>query len=336
MTSDRPRSRRFWSCIGRLFFIGFITITLLVLVGFVVESFSSASAQRANPAPGTLVDVGEYKLHVQVLGEDRGHPTVILDAGGGAFSPVWGWVIEELVQHTRVVAYDRPNVGWSENSPDLVDAPQVVNDLYKALQELSVDGPYILVGHSMGGLMVRVFADRYPETVVALVLVDPRDINWEEIYEEGQSDMSPAMFQMINLVSRLGILRLTGAVEQDAGGLPPKYYDQLAAIGPSYQHMNGLHSEQVLGNTATAYLSTSEDLGQVRMIILSATETDGTFNPTQREALNNLHANLAAESEDRTHRFVQGAGHVTIITNQRYASEVSATVLELMQQAAGE
>jgi pimeloyl-ACP methyl ester carboxylesterase len=276
--------------------------------------------------------VGEYRLHLQQTGNHQGRPAVILDAGGSGFSPLWGWVVGDLSEYTLVIAYDRPNMGWSDNSPELLDAQQAVDDLYRALQQVGVEGPYILVGHSMGGLMNRVFAQVYPQHVAGMVLVDPRDVTWEGIYEPGQSELSPAAYLLIETASRLGIIRLTGYVRQEADGLPPRHYEQLTSIGPSYKHMSGLRSEEVLGNTASAYLRQNEDLSRMPLIVLSATEPDGAFNPDQREALNRLHAQIADQSAFGEQRFVEGAGHVTIVTHRQYALEITNAVVDLLEE----
>jgi pimeloyl-ACP methyl ester carboxylesterase len=319
------------SCLLRFFLGALIVFVLLTAVAFVLETVAASAAIRNHPPPGDLVDVGGYRMHLHVMGEDQGQPAVILDAGGGGFSPLWGWVMEEIAEHTLVVAYDRPNMGWSDNTPQLLDARQAVDDLHSGLQQVGVEGPYILVGHSMGGLMNRVFASAYPQDVAGMVLVDPRDTTWEGIYAPGEADLSPAVYTIIKAASRLGVIRLTGYAEREAEGLPPRQYEQLTAIGPSYQHMSGLGSEEVLGNTASTYVDQNEDLSDMPLIVLSAAEPDEAFDPQQREALNRLHARIADQSEFGEQRSVEGAGHITIVTHQQYAAEVAAAIMDMLE-----
>lgn len=87
------------------------------------------------------------------MGEEQGLPSVLLEHGGTAMSVQWGWIQPVIARHTRVVAYDRPGLGWSEASPERLEAQQAVDDLYLALQKAGIQGPYLLVGHSMGGFM---------------------------------------------------------------------------------------------------------------------------------------------------------------------------------------
>jgi hypothetical protein len=113
-----------------------IPLTLIIILfaaGVTYESLASASAFRQHPPPGQLYDVGGYRLHLHLMGEDQGLPTVVLDHGAGSMSAQWGWVMPEIAQHTRVVAYDRPGMGWSDPSPRQLEANELVRDLHNAL-----------------------------------------------------------------------------------------------------------------------------------------------------------------------------------------------------------
>jgi pimeloyl-ACP methyl ester carboxylesterase len=89
--------------------------------------------------------------------------TVVLDAGQGMFSPAFAWLQAALAEHATVVAYDRPGYGWSTPVDRPVDATATADDLREALGSRSLEGPYLLVGHSLGAFYVRTFAARYPE-----------------------------------------------------------------------------------------------------------------------------------------------------------------------------
>ncbi len=116
------------------------------------------------------VDIGGYHLVLHEAG--TGWPTVLLEAGGGLASDTWDAVWAPLARLTHVVRYDRAGLGASETAP----APQTYRDMAAALRTLlhhaGLAGPYLLVGHSLGGLLVRVFAEQYPTAVVGLVLLD--------------------------------------------------------------------------------------------------------------------------------------------------------------------
>ena len=105
--------------------------------------------QQASP-PGSLVDIGGRKLHLYCTG--RGDPTVILMAGGGAFSIDWALVQPKVAQHTRVCSCDRAGLAWSDPGPADETVEQTISDLHLVLKNGGEKGPYLLVGASVGGI----------------------------------------------------------------------------------------------------------------------------------------------------------------------------------------
>jgi pimeloyl-ACP methyl ester carboxylesterase len=141
---------------------------LLTLCFCLVET----SAQVPLP-PGKLVDVGGWRLHLNCTGKSVGKaPTVVLEAGSGDFSVAWGLVQPAVARFARVCSYDRAGAGWSELGPRPRTWRQIAYELHTALQKAGEKGPYVLVGHSLGGLLIRVYASAYPKEVAGLVLVD--------------------------------------------------------------------------------------------------------------------------------------------------------------------
>jgi pimeloyl-ACP methyl ester carboxylesterase len=117
-----------------------------------------------------MVDVGGYSLHINCVGQ--GSPTVVLDAGSGGFSAQWVRVQREVSGTTRVCAYDRAGMGWSEMGPQPRDAKQITGELHTLLGKAGIEGPYVLVGHSFGGMYMQTYAARYPDEVAGVALVD--------------------------------------------------------------------------------------------------------------------------------------------------------------------
>lgn len=147
--------------------------TTLVLM---TTACSSRSTTPSKPTPlpngmvGGSVDVGGRKLFYKCSGE--GSPTVILEAGGDSDSAYWDLVMTYFGGTSRICAYDRANLGSSDSAPRPRSAEDMVHDLRALLMNAQIGGPYILVGHSGGGLLVRLFADQYPAEVAGMVLVD--------------------------------------------------------------------------------------------------------------------------------------------------------------------
>src|SRR5215216_1696212 len=129
------------------------------------------SSGPSEPQPvGRLVDVGGYRLHLACQGE--GSPTVVMEAAIGETGLLWSPVQPTVAQRTRACVYDRAGYGWSDPSPRPRTAAVMVEELHRLLGAAGVPGPYVLVGHSFGGLLVRLYAARYPQEVAGLVLVD--------------------------------------------------------------------------------------------------------------------------------------------------------------------
>jgi pimeloyl-ACP methyl ester carboxylesterase len=145
-------------------------VAVLLLVGFTFQQVSTRLAFRAHPAPGRMVDVGGYKLHIDCIG--RG-PSVVLESGFGGWSIDWAGLQQSVGKFARVCAYDRSGSGWSERAPaERTSRKATVEDLHTLLENADVRGPHVLVGHSLGGIYVREFARRYPKDVAGLVFVD--------------------------------------------------------------------------------------------------------------------------------------------------------------------
>lgn len=147
--------------------------TLVVLLGIPATSFWFLCVPfktNGSHAPGELIDIGGYKLHIKKSG--AGSPSVILEAGLGGFSTIWEPVQAEIATFTHVCSYDRAGMGWSEKSDRPRTALNIVYELYSLLHKANVPPPYILVGHSFGGFLVQWYAATYPDDVYALVLVD--------------------------------------------------------------------------------------------------------------------------------------------------------------------
>ncbi|MEW5974575.1 MAG: alpha/beta hydrolase [Acidobacteriota bacterium] len=132
-----------------------------------------AQAPQLGPAPGTLVDIGDHKLHLRCVGPPAARPTVILEVGGGGFSREWSVVQDLLSSRVRTCAYDRAGLGWSEPGPSPRTLRQEVFELHLLLEASKVPPPFVLVGQSVGGLLVRLYTEQFGSDVAGVVLVDP-------------------------------------------------------------------------------------------------------------------------------------------------------------------
>jgi len=150
----------------------------MVVVGITASAMANARAQQDNsrapfPAPGRMIDVGGWKLHLNCAGNKTGtQPTVILESGIGDFSVEWSLVQPGVAKFARVCSYDRAGDGWSEMGPFPRTYRQIVYELHTLLDRAGERGPFVLVGHSYGGWLVRAYQATYPGDVAGLVLLD--------------------------------------------------------------------------------------------------------------------------------------------------------------------
>jgi pimeloyl-ACP methyl ester carboxylesterase len=145
-------------------------LTLFALAGAIYQAIAAARDRRRYPPPGQLIDIGSCRLHLHCLG--AGKPVVIMESGSGNFSLDWSLLQAEIAKVTQVCTYDRAGHGWSEAGVTPRTVPQIVEELHTLLRVNGLEGPYILVGHSLGGLYMHYFARRYPIETGGLVLID--------------------------------------------------------------------------------------------------------------------------------------------------------------------
>jgi hypothetical protein len=135
---------------GRWLLYPVIALLVLAAIGGGYQTLGEAADAKAYPMPGQLLDVGGHRLHLRCTG--AGTPTVVLEPGAGEMSSNLGWIAPAVARNTRVCVYDRAGRGWSEAADTAQDAAQIVTDLHTLLQRGHVPGPYVLAGHSFGGL----------------------------------------------------------------------------------------------------------------------------------------------------------------------------------------
>jgi len=147
-------------------------IVSLLVGGWITAGAALRAQSPSAPVGDALVDIGGRRLHVSCTG--TGSPTVILEAGLGDPLTIWKAVQPGVAGFTRVCSYDRANRGTSDADPatGLRTSRSIVEDLDRLLRAAAISGPYVLVGHSLGGAHIRLYASRFPRGIVGMVLVD--------------------------------------------------------------------------------------------------------------------------------------------------------------------
>ena len=164
--------------------------TLLAIL--LASVFGPAAAQPGSKSPpisppGQLIDLNGWRLHLHATGKaSTAQPTVILEAGAGGFSVDWSLVQPEVARFARVCSYDRAGLGWSELGPHPRTLRQVVWELHALLQQAGLQPPFVLVGHSYGGILMRLYAFTYPEEVAGIVLLESGHERGVQVLRNGQ------------------------------------------------------------------------------------------------------------------------------------------------------
>ena len=158
---------------GQLSNPGARLLLALLLVLAQAPAWAGVPAGSAPPPRGKLINIGGWKLHLYCTGKSKGNsPTVVFEAGAGGSSLDWALVQPGVAAFTRACSYDRAGTAWSELGPRPRTSRQAAYELRTLLAKAGIRGPYVLVGHSMGGPLVRIFAAQYPSDVAGMVLVD--------------------------------------------------------------------------------------------------------------------------------------------------------------------
>lgn len=144
-----------------------IVLTLICVLPIAALAQTVGSDQSPPPPLGKLVDVGGYRVHLYCTG--TGNPTVVIV--GALYSVDWGLIQPEVAKITQVCAYDQSGLGWSDDGPQ--DSCSLrVGEVHAALKNAGIKAPYVLPGHSLGGLVARLYDSQFPDEVAGLVLVD--------------------------------------------------------------------------------------------------------------------------------------------------------------------
>lgn len=304
-----------------------IGIVLLAAIGMAYQSIATAIDKRNYPAPGQMVDVGGFQMHINCVGE--GSPTVVLEPGGGSNSLVWYLVQPAIAKTTRVCAYDRAGSGWSDPSPDPRDGRNIADELHTLLQEANVPGPYVLVGWSYGGLFTRTFTMQYPQEVAGLALLDATHPEvWTRTEKGGsQYQTDSKIYTVARLLARLGLLRLLPVpFTTPPDSMPTQRVPQWKAVHNTTKSWDTTEAESRLILDTMAQVHQAGHLGDLPVMVVTAGENpgvDGQWPVYQDELASSLSANSA-------HLIVEGAGHQSLVFDPTYSQASSSAILQVI------
>jgi pimeloyl-ACP methyl ester carboxylesterase len=236
----------------------------------------------------------------------------------------WVRVQQVVAETTRVCAYDRAGMGWSEPGPEPRDARQISSELHTLLKDADTEGPYVLVGHSYGGLYARMYAARYPNEVAGVVLVDSSHPEQFTRSPEGRAmyEQIRRLGAVIPFLTRLGVIRLFNVYPAHPD-LPPQQRAQIEAFNSSTRQVATTAAEFRATPETTAQVRSTGTLGDKPLAVISAGEQSSSWLELQDQ--------LAALSSDSIHRVVEGATHESLLYESRDAQVTGAAILEVVE-----
>jgi pimeloyl-ACP methyl ester carboxylesterase len=306
--AQRRRGLGSWIKRGLVWMI--VGLLALAVIGSIYQVIATQIDQSTYPPPGEMVDVGTHSLHINCAGQ--GSPTVILEAANFGMSAHWVRVQWQLAKTTRVCASE-PR-----------DARQVSSELHTLLKDAGTEGPYVLVGHSYGGLYARMYAARYSDETAGVVLVDSSHPEQFARTQEGRAmyEQTRRMGAVIPWLTRLGVIRLTNLYPAHPD-LPPKQRAQIEAFNSSSQQWVTTGEEFRATPQTNAQVSNMGSLGDKPLAVISAGEQSRDWLEMQDE--------LAALSPNSIHRVVKGATHESLLYDKGDLRATSTAIEQVVQ-----
>ncbi|HEX5837051.1 MAG TPA: alpha/beta hydrolase family protein, partial [Anaerolineales bacterium] len=268
-------------------------------------------------------------LHLYCTGENtEGRPTVILESGLGGTSSSWGWIQPSVAKTTRVCAYDRAGMGWSDSSPAPRDAQSIATELHTLLQKAQIPGPYVLAGWSYGGMYVRQYAGQYPDEVAGMVLLDsssPEQCT-STPDTQAQCDTMAMTFTLAPILTRLGVLRLMG-LSLPASGLPSPQNEELLASFSATKDWDTQSAEFFASPSTRGQGLNSESLGDIPLFVLTATGHDF------EQLWQGWQTGFTSLSTNSVQRVLPEATHGSLLYDSAHARVSAEAILQVVEAA---
>jgi pimeloyl-ACP methyl ester carboxylesterase len=286
---------------------------VIALSVMTVQANAEHASQAANPPPGQLVDIGDgQRLHLRTWGKANDRPTIILDVSAAQPSSIWAWIAQDLSATYRVVAYDRPGMAWSANVPGR-DAQSAADALGRALERSGIGPPYVVVGHSFGGLSARVFAAEHRDEIRGLVLLDTTHP------DPGGGGGFASIYRSEALRGHTGLLQLfppdNWYVSLPAGETAGAY-----AVTLWTSHLDATAEELEQWDASVAEVLAAGGFGDLPLFVVSSTDSPAHLA---------LQRDLAGLSNNS--RFVQlNTSHMAMLMDQTQASVTAQQMVEFL------
>jgi pimeloyl-ACP methyl ester carboxylesterase len=298
---DLPRPPRWKRILKRSFLLGALVFVAALALGVVMQQRHDAVCHSQHPPPGSFVTVDDHRIHYRLRGE--GDFTFVLEAGLGDYSGSWQPLEDGLAKLGRVFAYDRAGLGWSESTRGPRTPAAIAAELHAVLTAARIPKPWILVGHSSGGISQVLFAMDHPDEVAGLLLIDPSHKD-----QFRRLPAPPAVLRwLLPQVTRLA-----------PAGLPQLLFRSKDPVQMLSLHVRTSGAElRALLDAGAAWQDRPTSLGNLPLFLLTADGSEVLPGKTEEERRaawtiwKTMHDELlaASTSEIRRHDVVPGSGH---------------------------
>jgi pimeloyl-ACP methyl ester carboxylesterase len=315
------RARRQLRSRARWLVYPLLAVLALTSIGAGYQTVGESVDATAYPMPGQLIDVGGHRLHLSCTGS--GSPTVILEPGMGGDSSAMAWIAPAVARDSRVCVYDRAGRGWSDAADGPRDGAQTAADLHTLLDRAHIPGPYVLAGHSFGGLYILTFAATYPHEVAGMVLLDstapaaaPAPPN-----KTGSYDFFGRISALLPALAHLGGARLVAQFSYE--NLPPRSRDEARARSATASYIGSYINEFLEGATTVQQAASLVDFAAKPLIVVTAgREHDSAWLAAQDK--------LATLSTNSRHRVVVNATHASLVLDETDAAAASQAIRDVV------
>ena len=298
-----------------------LLVLLLVAVGGAAETVADATETNSPPPGGRTYLVNGHRLYRNCVG--AGAPTVVLFNGLSERTPSWAWVQRTLASTTRVCVFDRAGQGWSGAAPGRQDGHQLASDLHGLLNAAQIPAPYVLAGHSTGGIYALIYAARYRQQVAGLALIDSATPYQFDLPDyPGFYSLWRRVSALLPSLARAGIGRLT--LGTGFGGLPPSAREDARAFASSPRELRSNRLEFLMLPKVFDQAKALTSLDGKPLVVLTADRG------TQRGWFA-AQTKLARLSRNSVHRTAHGATHAALLEDQRFAAITSRAIADVVR-----
>jgi pimeloyl-ACP methyl ester carboxylesterase len=324
--TEARRARR-WK-LARIALCAGVILALLLAGAATYERIGERADAAAYPPAGVLIPVNHHRLHLYCVGPRGVGPTIVLENGLGGWSQTWGNIVTEVSKTARTCAYDRAGYGWSELGDLPHDALSIADQLHALLHGAGEATPFVLVGASIGGLYIRMYAHRFPDDVAGLVFLDPSHEDQAAVLpREQQATDRDKPERWKEWLARFGYFRWKYRHAADGG----TQWDR--AI---YAHMSAPYYYTGKRRDIDDWTATDDEirrtgsLGRIPLIVISAGSGNSQAFTAARQR---LHARLAALSSEGSQEIAPDAAHASLIFNPKHSKYSISAILRVWRAA---